>query len=700
MPEWIGKTVGKVRIERAIAKGGMAEVYLGTHLTLDRAVAVKVMHNYVESDPDLQSRFEREAKTVAGLRHPNIVQIFDYDTAEGHPYIVMEYLMGPSLATYLRELHSHDKRLQPKQIARLLITIATALDYAHEQGVIHRDIKPGNIILHNKATNISTEEPITERTDAVLTDFGLVRIAQAVTQTASGSVSGTPAYMSPEQAQGLKVDHRSDIYSLGVILYEMVAGRIPFEGDTSWTLIFKHINEPPPPISGIQPSVQKVLDRALAKKPEDRYQTARALAADYMEAIGMFAEANTLRMSLPPSRLSRPAPAPQNANPSSVPAWIPTASFVLLGLILVALAAIAIPRLTASSLPTQGATVTAQPAELQNATQPTEANVVSPIDTTAPVGLLRFQDGTAPADAVTISTSTMPPPLTGNQYEAWLIADDGEQRVSLGLIKFDQNNKGSLNFVDSQGRNLLGIYSGLEITVEPDPDTNPNTSNNIAFSVKLPQGGLTHVRHLLYSFGATPNQIGFIRGLNTDTDLLTQSAAQMLASLEAGNEPDILLQAENMLNLIVGSKSADHKDWNGDGTTSDPGDGYGLLQNEDNLGYIQGTFTHANLALTSPDATDNMLIHGDHVKISADNVSNWTAALRTQLIDIIQNPPDSDREGKIRLAIATANQIRNGVDINGNESIEPITGEGGALTAYEHAYYMADMEILPATPPQ
>ena len=102
MPDWIGKTVGKVRIERAIAKGGMAEVYLGTHLTLDRAVAVKVMHNYVESDPDLQSRFEREAKTVAGLRHPNIVQIFDYDTAEGHPYIVMEYLMGPSLATYLR----------------------------------------------------------------------------------------------------------------------------------------------------------------------------------------------------------------------------------------------------------------------------------------------------------------------------------------------------------------------------------------------------------------------------------------------------------------------------------------------------------------------------------------------------------------------------------------------------------------------
>src|ERR1044072_4941839 len=179
MPEWIGKTVGKVRIERAIAKGGMAEVYLGTHLTLDRAVAVKVMHNYVESDPDLQSRFEREAKVVAGLRHPNIVQIFDYDTAEGHPYIVMEYLMGPSLAVYLRELHKRNQRLEPIQGARLLITIATALDYAHEQGVVHRDIKPGNIILHNKSKNIPIEQHLTARSEPVITDFGLVRIAQS-----------------------------------------------------------------------------------------------------------------------------------------------------------------------------------------------------------------------------------------------------------------------------------------------------------------------------------------------------------------------------------------------------------------------------------------------------------------------------------------------------------------------------------------
>jgi serine/threonine protein kinase len=696
MPEWTGKTVGKVRIEREIAKGGMAEVYLGTHLTLDRAVAVKVMHNYIEADPELQSRFEREAKVVAGLRHPNIVQIFDYDTAEGHPYIVMEYLMGPSLAVYLRELHKRNQRLEPIQIARLLITIATALDYAHEQGVVHRDIKPGNIILHNKSKNISIEQHLTARTEPVITDFGLVRIAQAATQTASGAVSGTPAYMSPEQAQGLKVDHRSDIYSLGVILYEMVAGRIPFDGDTSWTLIFKHINEPPPSIEGIPPAVQAVFDRALAKKPEDRYQTARDLAADYMEAIGLVSEASTLRMSLPPSRPPQSTTRSKEGKQASIPAWMRMATFMIVGLLLVAVAAFAVPHVLAPARPSQTPTQLSVPSGTPGTDQsPTASNGVVPIDATHPIGLLRFQDGTAPADKVTLSTSSMPPPSSDNQYEAWLIQDDGEQRISIGAIVFDAENKGTLTFVDSGGQNLIGTYSALEITSEPN-DGNPISSNNVAFSVRLPEKGLTHVRHLLYSFGATPNGIGFIRGLDADTRILTDLSAQILTAFETGNDAEMLLQAERMLSLIVGNKSADYKDWNVNGVVDDPGDGYGLLPNEDQLGYIQGTITHADLALTSPDATPNMFTHGEHVKDCALNVGDWTAQLRTQLIAILENPSNPDREAIIRQAVALANQIRTGVDIDGNEKIEPIPGEGGALTAYEHSYYMADMLILPA----
>src|SRR6187397_3348594 len=136
MPEWTGKTIGNVRIDKELASGGMGKVYVGTHLRLDRLVIVKVMHSYIEGDPGAQARFEREARVVASLRHPNIVQVLDLDIAEGHPYIVMEFLRGPSLAAYLRELDSRHEKLQPAQIARLLSIMGAALDYAHQQGVI------------------------------------------------------------------------------------------------------------------------------------------------------------------------------------------------------------------------------------------------------------------------------------------------------------------------------------------------------------------------------------------------------------------------------------------------------------------------------------------------------------------------------------------------------------------------------------
>src|SRR5678815_324626 len=139
MTDWLGKTIGRVRIEKLLARGGMAEVYLGTHLTLERPVAIKLLQSHIEEDPDLLVRFHREAKVVAGLRHSNIVQIYDFDAIDGHPYIVMEFLRGPTLATYLRSLHEQNRRIPHRQIARLFKGLTAALDYAHSQGVIHRD---------------------------------------------------------------------------------------------------------------------------------------------------------------------------------------------------------------------------------------------------------------------------------------------------------------------------------------------------------------------------------------------------------------------------------------------------------------------------------------------------------------------------------------------------------------------------------
>jgi serine/threonine protein kinase len=336
MPEWIGKTIGKVRIEKLLARGGMAEVYLGTHLTLERPVAIKLLHSHIEEEPSLLERFHREARVVAGLRHPNIVQLFDFDTVDGHPYIVMEYLKGPTLANYLRGLHERKELIPPHQVARLLKGLTAALDYAHSQGVIHRDIKPGNILLHNRRGEIPLDKPLTSEIEAVVTDFGLVRIANAATQTASGLVSGTPAYMSPEQASGERVDHRTDIYSFGVVLYEMLAGRVPFEADSTMSVLYMHIHNAPPPIPGISPDVQAIMNRALMKNPNDRYQTSSEMAIDFYLAIGMTADAKTIIDAFPESARSiRVAPEPKpKPKPARSMTWLRLGIFAFLGLLI------------------------------------------------------------------------------------------------------------------------------------------------------------------------------------------------------------------------------------------------------------------------------------------------------------------------------------------------------------------------------
>lgn len=316
MPEWLGKTIGKVRIEKLLARGGMAEVYLGSHITLERPVAIKLLHSYIEEDPLLLERFHREAKVVANLRHSNIVQIYDFDTTDGHPYIVMEYLKGPTLATYLRHLHQRKKRLASHQVARLLKGLTAALDYAHGQGVIHRDVKPGNILLHNDSDDIPLDQPLTNDVEAVITDFGLVRVMNAASQTASGFISGTPAYMSPEQARGDQIDHRTDIYSLGVVLYEMLAGRVPFESDSTLTVLHMQIHTAPPPIPGIPPEVQAVMDRALLKNPADRYQSSSDMAIDFYRSIGMNRQAETIREPYPVRPDSVEDSAPSDPEPS------------------------------------------------------------------------------------------------------------------------------------------------------------------------------------------------------------------------------------------------------------------------------------------------------------------------------------------------------------------------------------------------
>src|SRR3990170_1654850 len=282
---WIGRTLSKVHLQELLGRGGMAEVYLGTHTTLNRPVAVKILLGHLSEDPDLRRRFLVEAQSVAALRHPNIVQVFDFDVVDSRPYIVMELLQGLSLAEYLRGLHQLGHSLPLETVAHLMESTAAALDYAHDRGIVHRDVKPANVILRQGSAPLKPGIPLPKDVEPVLTDFGIARITGSTTQTMSGTILGTPAYMSPEQVRGEAADARSDNYALGIMLYEMLAGELPFdpETDTTASVLYKQVHQTPPPLANTSSMVQMVVGRALDKDRNRRYQRAGDMAREFRE---------------------------------------------------------------------------------------------------------------------------------------------------------------------------------------------------------------------------------------------------------------------------------------------------------------------------------------------------------------------------------------------------------------------------------
>lgn len=271
----IGQEIGRYKIVERLGRGGMAEVYKGYQESLDRHVAIKLMHAFLVSEQDFLARFQREARSIAKLNHPNIVGVYDFAVfGEDTYYLVMEYIGGGTLKDKLQALASQGERLSMDEAIRIASEISDALAYAHGQGMIHRDIKPANIML-------------TETGKAILTDFGIVKLVggaqSSVAYTATGALIGTPAYMAPEQALGKPGDERSDIYSLGVMLFQMVTGKLPFDADTPLAVVMKHVNEPVPMPVSFNPEVpfrlQEVILKALEKDPERRFQSANEMLA-------------------------------------------------------------------------------------------------------------------------------------------------------------------------------------------------------------------------------------------------------------------------------------------------------------------------------------------------------------------------------------------------------------------------------------
>lgn len=307
MDNLVNQTLGQFQIIQELGRGGMAIVYKAYQPALQRYVALKVLPRQFAYDEGFVKRFRQEAIAAARLRHPNIVTIYDVGQVGDVQFIVMELLEGQSLARLIRQ----SGPMPPARVAHLAAQVAAALDYAHKQGFVHRDIKPANVM-------------VDANDHATLTDFGIARAMGATRLTQTGAMIGTPEYMAPEQVRGQPVDHRADIYALGIVCYEMLAGRTPFSGDTA-TVLYKQAHEAPPPLPHLVPNAPAgmvaAIARALAKNPDERFQSA-----------GEFAAA----LAAPPAAMMRPA-APTARPPSAksgTPGWLGWAIGAGIGLVI------------------------------------------------------------------------------------------------------------------------------------------------------------------------------------------------------------------------------------------------------------------------------------------------------------------------------------------------------------------------------
>jgi serine/threonine protein kinase len=306
--------IDKYRLDTLLARGGMGVIYVGTHLELERPVAIKLLLPNFDTEGQALERFRREARAIARIKHPNIVDIYDYGVLpEGEAYIVMELAQGETLHQHLKQMG----RLSSAAALEIARQIAEGMDAAHSNGVVHRDLKPSNIVLATESDG---------RLRVKIVDFGIAKITQQLssddaTLTATGTLVGTPRYMSPEQCAGTEVDARSDIYSLGILLYEMLAGRPPFEGDTPVALALKHIHEPPPPITDqrndVPPLLAQLVAETLLTNPAERPQSAREVAQRLAQLIavsngpaadqGHHGYASAVEPAVQPTRVFSPA---------------------------------------------------------------------------------------------------------------------------------------------------------------------------------------------------------------------------------------------------------------------------------------------------------------------------------------------------------------------------------------------------------
>lgn len=721
----IGKKLGKYDVTGLLGQGGMAAVYIGHQYDIDRDVAIKVLAPHPGQDTRFVERFRLEARTIARLQHPHILPVYDYGDEDGVLYLVMAYVRGGSLADRLRK-----GPLAPADAGRLLSQIGGALDYAHRQNVVHRDVKPANILLDREG-------------HALLTDFGIVKLMEGSSGlTGTGGMIGTPAYMSPEQAQSDDVDHRSDLYSLGVVAFEMLTGRQPFNAETPMQIVLKQISAPPP-LQGLSMPFARVIGKALMKSPEDRYQTVADFVADFSRAVhgeNVSASPGHETMSpFPDATVEAPTPYPPTGTgsyppPTSGAHQMPTAAYstgagvgspptgtppasspptgtpptgsgqsatgsypptdafatgtppptiitqqttnplVLLGgfaiiaVLIVVVVLIAInPSRTPESQPTAQAAV------------PTTAPTIAPSVPT--FGRVNFSTSSALGDTIDVRLDDLAPAPDGKNYSAWLVNTVDDTSLLLGTARLDPLGAGTLSYTDSEGQTLPTLYNAIVIGVDGGDSAPP--VETAAYSGKVPAETMTALQQILIASPDGIQHASLIQGALDEANIAVQHSGLAARADSLGS---MQTHAEHTINILRGKLG--QEDYNGNGRAENPGRGFGVPYFTD---LISAQLTNVN---DSPDANVQVQNQIELIRVCLVNIQDWMDIVIAREHDLLNATSVESVETQRTEATQYASAIVDGIDLNQNGQVEPFEGECGLNQIIEYGIAIGNYNIV------
>ena len=688
----IGRTLGNYEVLELLGYGGMATVYIGYQEAVDRRVAIKVLPPHPGMDKQFIDRFQLEARTIAKLQHPHILPLYDYGmTDDNILYLAMAYITGGTLGDLI------DSGPMPiNVIEKILRDIAAALDYAHRQGVVHRDLKPANILMDAEG-------------HALLADFGIVKLSEGGANLTGTAVVGTPAYMAPEQAQGIEIDQRADIYALGTIVFEMLSGQQPFQADTPMQLLLQVIQEEPADIlelrEDLPPALDLVIRRAMAKAPAERYQSAIEFAEDFSNAVhnnedsllfarramplGQSKQDDTMTVGKDGSTREMP-PLTQANQPASTQLGtggenqtiivqnqtnplLLLGGFALIAIIVVAVVLVALDRGGNNPPPRN------ENDEEASLTQTADAEVVVDTPTESPTdipevtfGRVNFATFNALGDTVNLRSQNLQALPTGQVYGTWLINTATDEVLQIGEFSVDALGEGSLSYTDEDGRLLPAFFNAVMISVEESADMGDQPTGEIVYSGLVP----IEVTELYFStFVEAENGINggsLLAGARAEAGTAENHAG---LAARASNIPGVQTHAEHTINILRGEE----EDHDGNGRPSNPGAGVGIYF------FLDEIEAGLDLAIQSPFSTRNFAINAESLRICLFNTrerADRIIELELELTAAEEDPNAEDGglsnlEPTLLESTVIAEALIPGIDLNQNEIVEDFEGECG-----------------------